>query len=335
MEFNFYSYLIEGKVFCVLCCLVQHPDICFKGILYLSCICIHYVNFLILESDRIFTFSSYLFLRANNRLKSTTQCSLAVSWTFSSSFSLYKSLICVLFLPPVLFQLLFGCRLKSTTQCLSSRWTRWFSHHWVIFPTDQRVISICMLLIYLKPDVSSMFSLVHHPGSFLIFWMWIHISLLPFLSCCFSLVATDRSHCSLDVGWTQWFPPHQPGEWCQHQVISTVRQFVNFAPAFELLYYLVCKWSANLQTYSPPCQGLTISAFCKMSSVNRQQFTLTDVNEQANGRWFSRSGSSLQTSLPEIFGNQKHTICQWVINKAAECKKTKRLILKSNLWGLV
>ena len=49
----------------------------------------------------------------------------------------------------------------------------------------------------------------------------------------------------------------------------------------------------------------------------------------------SRSGSSLQRSLPEIFGNQKHTICQWVINKTAECKKTKRLILKSNLWGLL
>ena len=92
--------------------------------------------------------------------------------------------------------------------------------------------------------------------------------------------------------------PHQPGEWCHQQVISpawchhqqvisTVRQFVNFAPAVaEPLYYLVCKWSANLQTYSPPCQGLTISAFCNMSSVNRQQFTLTDVNEQANGRWF-------------------------------------------------
>ena len=206
-----------------------------------------------------------------------------------------------------------------------------------------------MLLIYLKPDVSSMFSLVHHPGSFLILWMWIHISLLLLsLSCCLSLVATNWSQCSLDLDWTRWFSlQHQPGEWCQHQVISpawchhqqvisTVRQFVNFAPAVaEPLYYLVCKWSANLQTYSPPCQGLTISAFCKMSSVNRQQFTLTDVNEQMDVGFKSRSGSSPQASLPEIFGNQKHTICQWVINKTAECKKTKRLILKYNLWGLV
>ena len=59
-----------------------------------SCICIHYVNFLILESDRIFTFSSYLFLRANNRLKSTTQCSLAVSWTFFFFFFILKFNLC-------------------------------------------------------------------------------------------------------------------------------------------------------------------------------------------------------------------------------------------------